>query len=211
MDTGAGFLRVDLTEGRIRTEEKDDKFYRTYMGGRGFIAHYLLTETPKGCDPLGPENVLVFAPSVLTGTPIPGTARCSAGAKSPLTGAYGEGEGGGDWGVRFRWTGYDALVVRGRSEKPVYLWITEDTVELRDADALWGLEPLETLAAIRTDVGQKKAMAAMIGPGGEKTCSVRLYCPWPAQLHRPRRSGRGHGSKEPEGRGRVRQKNARNG
>ncbi|UCH22914.1 MAG: aldehyde ferredoxin oxidoreductase, partial [Deltaproteobacteria bacterium] len=118
----AGFwgkiLRVDLTKREITVDEHDQNFYRTYIGGRGIVAYYLLKEVPRGCDPLGPENVLIFAASVLTGTSIPGAGRNSAGAKSPLTGGYGEGEAGGDWGVKLRWTGYDGIVFTGRSEKP---------------------------------------------------------------------------------------------
>ena len=85
-------LRVDLSTKKISVDEHGEKFYRTYLGGKGIIAHYLMKEVPPGCDPLGPDNVLVFAASVLTGTGIPGAARNSAGAKSPLTGGYGEGE-----------------------------------------------------------------------------------------------------------------------
>lgn len=167
-------LRVDLTSGRISLDEHAEKFYREYLGGRGIVAHYLLKEVPPGCDPLGPDNVLVFAASVLTGTGIPGTARNSAGAKSPLTGGYGEGEGGGDWGVKLRWAGYDGLVITGQSQKPVYLWINNDTAELRDASKFWGLEAYETQEAIRGEVGDRRATAAMIGPGGERL--IRYAC-----------------------------------
>ena len=137
-------LRVDLNTGQISLDEHDAKFYRTYLGGRGIVAYYLLKEVPPDCDPLGPQNILVFAASILTGTPIPGTGRNSAGAKSPLTGTYGESEGGGDWGVKLRWAGYDGLVITGQAEKPMYLWINNDTVQLRDASHLWGLEAYET-------------------------------------------------------------------
>jgi aldehyde:ferredoxin oxidoreductase len=167
-------LRVDLTSGRISVDEHDEKFYRRYFGGRGIVAHYLLKEVPPGCDPLGPDNVLVFAASVLTGTGIPGTARNSAGAKSPLTGGYGEGEGGGDWGVKLRLAGYDGLVITGQSQKPVYLWVNNDTAELRDASKIWGLEAYETQEAIRDEVGDRRATAAMIGPGGERL--IRFAC-----------------------------------
>ena len=167
-------LRVDLTSGRISVDEHDEKFYRRYMGGRGIVAHYLLKEVPPGCDPLGPDNVLVFAASVLTGTAIPGTARNSAGAKSPLTGGYGEGEGGGDWGVKLRWAGYDGLVITGQSQKPVYLWINNETAELRDASRIWGLGAYEAQEAIREEVGDRRAAAAMIGPGGERL--IRYAC-----------------------------------
>jgi aldehyde:ferredoxin oxidoreductase len=167
-------LRVNLSTREISVDEHDEKFYRTYLGGKGIVAHYLLKEVPPGCDPLGPDNLLVFAASVLTGTAIPGAARNSVGAKSPLTGGYGEGEGGGHWGVRLRWAGYDGVVVTGQSDKPVYLWINNDTVELRDASKLWGLEAYETQESIRKEVGDNKATAAMIGPGGERL--IRFAC-----------------------------------
>jgi aldehyde:ferredoxin oxidoreductase len=167
-------LRVDLTSGKISVEEQDEKFYRRYFGGWGIVAHYLLKEVPAGCDPLGPDNVLVFAASVLTGTAIPGAGRNSAGAKSPLTGAFGASEAGGDWGVKLRWAGYDALIISGQSEKPVYLWINNETVELRDASQLWGLEAYPAQQAIRHEVGDARASTALIGPGGERL--VRFAC-----------------------------------
>ena len=167
-------LRVNLSTGEVSVDEQDAKFYRTYLGGRGIVAHYLLKEVPPDCDPLGPENILVFAASVLTGTAIPGAGRNSAGAKSPLTGGYGEGEGGGDWGVKLRWAGYDGLVISGKAEKPVYLWINNDTVELRDASKLWGLEAYETQQAVLEQIGDKRASVAVIGPGAERL--VRFAC-----------------------------------
>lgn len=167
-------LRVNLNTRKISIDEHDEKFYRTYLGGKGIVAHYLLKEVPPDCDPLGPDNVLIFAAGVLTGTPIPGAARNSAGAKSPLTGGYGEGEGGGHWGVKLRWAGYDGIVVTGQSDTPVYLWINNDTAELRDAYNLWGLEAHETRQAVRQEVGDEKASCAMIGPGAERL--VRFAC-----------------------------------
>jgi aldehyde:ferredoxin oxidoreductase len=167
-------LRVDLTSGKIGVDEKDEIFYRTYLGGRGIVAYYLLSEVHPGTVPLGPDNVLVFAPSVLTGTGVPGSARNSVGAKSPLTGGFGEGEGGGDWGVKLRWAGYDALVVTGESPAPVYLWITNNEVEIRDASHLWGLEAYPSQVKIQEEVGDSKASTAVIGPGGERL--VRFAC-----------------------------------
>jgi len=167
-------LRVNLSTGEISVVEHDAKFYRRYLGGRGIIAHYLLTEVPPRCNPLGPENALVFAASVLTGTGTPGAGRNSVGAKSPLTGGYGEGEAGGDWGARLKWAGYDGIVVTGCSPKPVYLWVSNDTVELRDASDIWGQDTLGTQTAIRAAVGDRRASVAMIGPGGERL--VRFAC-----------------------------------
>lgn len=167
-------LRVDLSNGRISADEQDEKFYRTYLGGRGIVAHYVLNEVPPDCDPLGSQNILVFAASVLTGTAIPGAARNSAGAKSPLTGGYGEGEGGGDWGVKLRRAGYDGIVITGASAEPVYLWINNDVVELRDASHLWGHEAYETMVSVQMEVGDAGASVAVIGPGGERL--IRFAC-----------------------------------
>lgn len=164
-------LRVNLSTKEIGVDLHDEKFYRTYLGGRGVISYYLLTEVPANCDPLGPENVLVFAPSILTGTSLPGVSRNSIGAKSPLTGGYGEGEGGGDWGAKLRWAKYDGLVVTGASEKPVYINITADKVEIVDASELWGTEPYECSEKIASATGDAKASMAMIGKGGEQQVS----------------------------------------
>src|SRR5947199_193155 len=95
-------LHVNLTERRTWIEEPGDVFFRRYGGGRGIIAHYLLKHVPKGADPLGPENLLIFAPGVLTGAPVPGAGRHSVGAKSPLTGGFGESEAGGFWGAELK-------------------------------------------------------------------------------------------------------------
>src|SRR5581483_4598620 len=131
-------LRVNLSTGEVREHGMGEAFWRQHLGGRGLIAHILLSETHPGIDPLGPENPLIFAAGPMTGVAVPGAGRHSVGAKSPLTGAFGESEAGGYWGAELRHAGYDALVVEGQAERPVYLLITEDNVELRDASHLWG-------------------------------------------------------------------------
>ena len=167
-------LHVNLTERRTWIEEPGDAFFRRYGGGRGFIAHYLLKHVPKGADPLGPENVLIFAPGVLTGAPVPGAGRHSVGAKSPLTGGFGESEAGGFWGAELKRAGWDAIVVYGVSATPVYLWINEGQVEFRDATHLWGKITGEVQDAILAEVGDPRARVAQIGPAGENL--VRFAC-----------------------------------
>ena len=115
-------LHVNLSDRTTWIEEPGDVFFRRYAGGRGMIAHYLLKYVPKGADPLGPENILIIAPGVLTGAPVPGAGRHSVGAKSPLTGAFGESESGGFWGAELKRAGWDGLVIHGVSATPVYLW-----------------------------------------------------------------------------------------
>ncbi len=167
-------LRVDLTQSKIWTEEPGERFYRTYFGGWGFIAHYLLKELDERADPLGNENVLVFAPGVVTGTPVAGSGRHAVGAKSPLTGGFGAAEAGGFWGTELKRAGYDAVVVSGAAERPVYLWIQDGEVEIRDAGELWGQFTADSQEAIRRELGDDKVRIAQIGPAGEKT--VRYAC-----------------------------------
>src|SRR5438552_836019 len=128
-------LRVDLTKGTTSVEEMDEATFRRHPGGRALIAHYLLTELPKGAEPLGPENILIFAMGVLTGTALSGASRHAVGAKSPLTGGFGEAEVGGFWGAELKRAGWDAIVVTGASPKPVYLSIKDDPAEI-SAEAL---------------------------------------------------------------------------
>ncbi|MEX2228968.1 MAG: aldehyde ferredoxin oxidoreductase family protein [Dehalococcoidia bacterium] len=160
-------LHVDLTAGTTTIEEPGDRFYRMYGGGRGFIGHYLLKHVPAGADPLGPQNVLVFAPGVLTGAPVPGAGRHSVGAKSPLNDGFGEAEAGGFWGAELKRAGWDAIVVHGTSPTPVYLWINEGEVEFRDASHLWGKITGDVEEAIHEELGDPRIRVSQIGPAGE--------------------------------------------
>lgn len=160
-------LRANLTTGQLSVDTPDDAFYRTYVGGHGFIAYFLYKELPPGCDPLGPENKLIFAAGPLTGLPYMGSGRHAVGAKSPLTGGYGGAEAGGFWGNEFRRAGFDALIVDGVASRPVYLWIKDGEAEIRDAAHLWGLETKEAEAAVRAELGDERVRLAQIGPAGE--------------------------------------------
>jgi aldehyde:ferredoxin oxidoreductase len=160
-------LRVNLTEGTVSVDEPGAIYMRQYMGGWNVIADTLLREVPPGADPLGPDNVLVFAPGVLTGLAIAGASRNAVGAKSPITGGFGATEVGGDWGAQFKRAGFDALIVTGASEKPVYLWVKDGECEIRDASKVWGKTTKETQALIREELGEPRAEMTMIGPGGE--------------------------------------------
>jgi aldehyde:ferredoxin oxidoreductase len=160
-------LRVDLTRRTTWVDEIDEASYRKRPGGRALIAHYLLTELKPGIDPLAPENILIFAMGVLTGTPLSGASRHAVGAKSPLTGGFGEAEVGGYWGAELKRAGWDGVVFTGASATPVYLYIKDDQVEIRDAAHLWGKEILETEEALKLEVGERLARVCEIGPGGE--------------------------------------------
>jgi aldehyde:ferredoxin oxidoreductase len=160
-------LRVNLTEGTVTVDEPGLIYLRQYMGGWNVIADTLLREVPPGADPLGPDNVLVFAPGVLTGLAISGASRNAVGAKSPITGGFGATEVGGDWNAQFKRAGFDALIVQGVASTPVYLWVKDGECEIRDASHLWGKTTKETQALIREELGEPRAEMAMIGPGGE--------------------------------------------
>ena len=161
-------LRVNLSNEKISSENLEETFYRRYFGGRGLISYYLLNELEPRIDPLGPDNKLIFACGPVTGAPVSGSGRNSVGAKSPLTGAYGEAEAGGFWGAELKRAGFDAIIVEGKASSPVYLWIHDKKVELRDASSLWGLEIKKSQETIRKDLGNKTVKVAQIGPGGEK-------------------------------------------
>jgi aldehyde:ferredoxin oxidoreductase len=161
-------LHVDLTSGSLTVEEPEEAFYRKYMGGSALAMYYLLKELPPGTDPLGPENVLVLALSVLTGTAVSGQSRMTAAAKSPLTGGIGDSQGGGFFPAEMKFAGFDAIVIKGKAEKPVYLWINEGKYELREAAHLWGKITGEAEAAIKDELGDDKIEVLQIGPAGEK-------------------------------------------
>ena len=169
-------IRVDLNKGEVKIEVLPENIYRKYMGGSSLASYFLLTEMKKGVDPLGPDNVLVFTCSPISGTTVPGTSRFTVAAKSPLTGGFGEAEGGGWWAPEFKWAGYDAIIFKGVSPKPVYLWIHDDKVELRDAQHLTGKVTGEAEKMIRDELQDQKIRIAQIGPAGEKMVSYSCIC-----------------------------------
>jgi aldehyde:ferredoxin oxidoreductase len=160
-------LHVDLRTGAFQVEIPPKEVYRKLLGGRALIAFILLRDLPAGVDPLGPENLLIFAPGLLQGTHLPGSGRHAVGAKSPLTGGLGSSEVGGWWGHEFKRTGYDAMVIQGRAEQPVYLWIQNEKVNILPAGHLWGKETGQVEPLIREELGDKLIRIAQIGIAGE--------------------------------------------
>ena len=160
-------LRIDLSTGESHVEEHSESWYRKYLGGRGIGAYYLLKEFKPGTDALSEDNMLIFATSVVTGIPFPGNARASAMAKSPLTGGFGESEAGGFWGPELKFAGFDAVVIVGKAPEPVYLYIHNGKVEIKDAAKLWGKFTGETEKIIQEALQAPNARVACIGPAGE--------------------------------------------
>jgi aldehyde:ferredoxin oxidoreductase len=160
-------LHVNLTEGKITIEEPPEGFYRTYMGGSAFGLYYILREMPKNVDPLSPENILTLMISVSTGAAISGQSRMNANAKSPMTGGIGDSQAGGFFPAELKFAGYDGIVFRGKSPKPVYLSIINGKAELHNADHIWGKNTRNVDEILKSEVGDPKAQVMQIGPGAE--------------------------------------------
>ena len=161
-------LHVDLTSGSIEVEEPDEVLYRRYMGGSAMGMHYLLKNTRANVDALGPENVLCLFTGVTTGVAISGQSRLTAVAKSPLTDCVGDSQSGGFFPAELKFAGIDGIVIKGRSPKPVYLWIKDGQAELRPADHLWGKITGEVEAILEKELGDDRIEVLQIGPAGEK-------------------------------------------
>ena len=161
-------LRVDLTNRRVKTQGLPQEWVSDYIGGDGFAARLLYEEVPGGTDPLSSDNKLILATGPITGTMWPMSGRCVFVSKAPLTGIWGESHVGGFLGPELKYAGYDMLVVEGRSEKPVYLLIQDEHVELRNAADLWGMRTDDVTAAIRRETRDPETQVAAIGPAGEK-------------------------------------------
>jgi aldehyde:ferredoxin oxidoreductase len=161
-------LHIDLTKEKIWIEEFDKRLGELFLGGRGINAKLLWDLIAKpGIDPLGPENVLIFGTGALTGTTAPSSGRTTITCKGPITNLYLKTNMGGHWGAELKFAGYDHLVVHGRANRPVYVAIHDDNVEVRDARHLWGLDVRETTNALVDELDDKETKVACIGPAGE--------------------------------------------
>ncbi len=160
-------LRIDLTAGRVTVDPLNLDWARELIGGRGLATRYLYEELDGACDPLGPNNKLILVTGPLTGTYAPTGGRYMVVTKSPLTGAVACSNSGGYWGPELKFAGYDMVILEGKSPKPVYVWVYNDTVEIRDAAHVWGLTTSEAEKALRAETHQNARFCG-IGPGGEK-------------------------------------------
>ncbi len=159
-------LRINLTTGKVSTEEIDPKTARDYIGGRGWAIRYLTNEVDPKVDPFSPGNKLIFATGPLTATTAPTGNRYMVVTKSPLTGALAHSNSGGDFPTWMKRTGYDMFIFEGRAPGPVYLWVNEDQAEVRDASHLWGRDVHETTDILLAETSPE-AKVACIGPAGE--------------------------------------------
>ncbi len=164
-------LRVDLGKMTIKTQPLDEKQAQKYIGGRGLASKILMDEVDPGVDALSPENKLIFAAGPLTGTNTPTGGRYMVVTKSPLTGTIASSNSGGYWGAELKLAGYDAIIFEGKAAAPVYLNISDDNAELKDASHLWGKAVSDTTHALEKEHGEKVRVAA-IGPAGEKLSKI---------------------------------------
>ncbi len=167
-------LRVNLTSRRWAVEPLNMAWARDFIGGRGLAARYLFAEMDPTVDALSPQNKLIFATGPLTGTNASCGARYMVVTKGALTGAITTSNSGGHWGPELKFAGYDMVIVEGKAAEPVYLWIYDDAVEIKNARHLWGKTTWETEDMIREESGVPDAVVASIGPAGERL--VRFAC-----------------------------------
>ena len=160
------FLRIDLSTGSSSTLALPDSLKQEFIGGKGFGAKLLADGLSQGTDPLGPENILMFMTGPLTGTAAPAMRGCVV-TKSPLTHLFLDSYFGGSFAPEIKYAGYDGIIITGRADKPVYVWIDDEKVEIRDAGHLWGLDILETNQHIKAELKDDTIKIANIGPAGE--------------------------------------------
>ncbi|MBI9108817.1 MAG: aldehyde ferredoxin oxidoreductase family protein [Spirochaetales bacterium] len=165
------YLDIDLSAGTVEVKPLSEDMVRQYIGGSGLGAKFLYDATGPDTDPLGPENIMIFASGPVTSTGGFNSDRFEVVSKSPQSGIYGEASCGGKWGGRFKKTGYDAMIVRGKATSPVYITITDKDVKIEDASDLWGLDTFKTHRQLKEAAG-KGAEVACIGPSGEKMIRI---------------------------------------
>jgi len=160
-------LRVDLSKHSYFIEHPNEKFYRTYFGGRSIALFYMLKEMKPKLNPFSENNLLIFVTSVLVGTIAPGINRYTVCSKSPLTLGQGEAEAGGFFGPELKRAGFDAIIIKGKSIKPIYIYINGHMVHFRDATHLWGKDTGIVDKIIKEELESKGIKIAQIGPAGE--------------------------------------------
>jgi len=167
-------LRVNLSEGFLKSEPLDEDLRHKFIGGRGINSKILYDEVGSDTSPLSPQNLLIFGTSPLSATPAPSSSRCTVTAKSPLTGILGDANFGGFFGPELKLSGYDHLIITGKAEYPVYLFITNEKVEIKKANHIWGKTTWETEKILREEIGDKGIQIVSIGQAGENL--VRTAC-----------------------------------
>lgn len=167
-------LRVDLSNGKIVKEPLSEDLAYNFVGGRGINSKILYDETGPDTDPLGPDNRLIIGTGPTSGTLGLGGGRFTVTAKSPLTGILGDASAGGAFGAEVKFAGYDHVIIQGRAQKPVYLWVNDGEVIIKDAQHLWGKTTWEATELIREELGDRDIKTLCIGQAGENL--VKYAC-----------------------------------
>jgi len=165
-------LRVNLSIGEVKKENLDIDLAKKFLGGRGLATYLLSREIDPAVDPLSPENKIIFATGALTGSKAPASGRYMVVTKSPLSGTVASSNSGGFWGVELKNAGYDLIIIEGKSQKPSYIYVNDDTVEIRNAEKYWGKLVSETTDLLLQEAGDPKAKILTIGPAGEKLALI---------------------------------------
>jgi len=160
-------LRINLSNDKIVKEPLSMDFARKYIGGSGFNARVLYDNVGPNVDPFSPDNLFMVGIGALSGTLAPCCSRVTFTARSPQTGIFGDANSGGDFGSTVKFAGYDQIVVEGKAKKPVYIWIDDDNVEIRNGEHLWGKDTWETDQIIKDEHGDEEIRTAITGPAGE--------------------------------------------
>jgi aldehyde:ferredoxin oxidoreductase len=174
MDGYAGkILRIDLGTEKVVKENLSEQMCEDFIGGRGFVAKTLYEELPPDIDPLGADNLFIIATGPLSGHFLPASGKTHFGSKSPATGGYADSNMGGHFGPALKYAGYDMAVITGKTQRPAYLFIEDDTVEIRSAEPYWGHGSLTCEEMMKKDLGEEFQILT-IGPAGEKL--VKFAC-----------------------------------
>jgi aldehyde:ferredoxin oxidoreductase len=182
-------LDIDLTQGTWSFSPFPEELIRKILGGRGLNVWYLYRHLPARIDPLGPENILMFSCGFLTGTAAPASSRLHVNALSPLTGLLGSSNTGGKFGATLRACNIQTLIIRGRSPKPIFLYLDRNTIQIMDAQALWGLDTWEAEEYLKKEFRDNTIKFMIIGPGGEN--GARFGCIMTDRDHAAGRTGMG--------------------
>lgn len=167
-------VRLNLSKKKSKIEEINVNLYKKYIGGRGIAAKIYYDEIGPNVDPLSPENKIIFFTGPITGTPAFGSSKCTLATKSPLTGIYLCSNAGGHFGAELKFAGYDGIIIEGRAEEPIYIFIKDNLIEFKNAKHLWGKDIWETQKIIKEETHDDRTRVAAIGPSGEKI--VKFAC-----------------------------------
>jgi aldehyde:ferredoxin oxidoreductase len=163
---------IDLSKKKVTIKQAHNSLKKLFLGGRGLNSYYLYKMIKPNTDPLSPNNVLIFGTGFLTGTLVPNSSRFNVSAKSPETGILGDSNCGGYFAAELRYSGFDRLIILGKSKEPCYLYVTDNKIEIKDANDYWGMDTTEVQQTLRKDLGQVES--SVCGVAGENL--VRFAC-----------------------------------